>query len=138
MERNRNGRPATPNGQDLRGFRGATLTARFLCELAMLAALAFWGFVVGEGLVGVAARRRGAGPGRGRLGRVRGAEGALAGAGPGAGGDRAGAVRRWPRSAWRAAGQPAAGMVLGVAGVATSLLNEVQERRAGPETIRRR
>jgi hypothetical protein len=29
-------------------------------------------------------------------------------------------------------------MVLGFAGIATSLLNEVQERRAGPETIRRR
>jgi hypothetical protein len=49
--------------------RGVTLTVRFLCELAMLAALAFWGFGAGD---------------------------------------------------------------------ATSLLNEVQERRAGPETIRRR
>jgi Protein of unknown function (DUF2568) len=36
------------------------------------------------------------------------------------------------------AGQPAAAAVLGIAGVVTSLLNEVQERRAGPETIRRR
>jgi hypothetical protein len=29
-------------------------------------------------------------------------------------------------------------MVLGVAGIATSLLNEAQERREGPEGIRRR
>ena len=63
------------------GLRGITLTVRFLCELAMLAALAFWGFTAGEGLL-----------------------------------------------AW----------VLGIgapvlaAGVATSLLNEAQERQAGP------
>jgi hypothetical protein len=41
------------------GLGGFTLTVRFLCELAMLAALAFWGFVVGDGLgavvLGVAA-----------------------------------------------------------------------------------
>jgi Protein of unknown function (DUF2568) len=31
------------------GLRGVTLTVRFLCELAMLAALASWGFTVGDG-----------------------------------------------------------------------------------------
>jgi hypothetical protein len=31
------------------GLRGVTLTVRFLCELAMLAALAYWGFTVGDG-----------------------------------------------------------------------------------------
>jgi Protein of unknown function (DUF2568) len=30
-------------------LRGLTLTVRFLCELALLAALAFWGFTVGDG-----------------------------------------------------------------------------------------
>jgi hypothetical protein len=34
----------------MRGLRGVTLTARFLCELAMLAALAFWGFGAGVGI----------------------------------------------------------------------------------------
>jgi len=37
-----------------------------------------------------------------------------------------------------AAGQRVAAVVLGVAGLVTSLLNESQERRAGPENIRRR
>jgi hypothetical protein len=32
------------------GLRGVTLTVRFLCELAMLAALAYWGFRVGDGI----------------------------------------------------------------------------------------
>ena len=69
------------------GLRGVTLTVRFLCELAMLAALAFWGFTAGEGLL-----------------------------------------------AW----------VLGIGapvlatGVATSLLNEAQERQAGPGGLQRR
>ena len=58
MERDRNTPPA-PGREDLRGLRGATLTARFLCELAMLAALAFWGYVAGDGvwawLLGLAA-----------------------------------------------------------------------------------
>ncbi len=36
-----------------------------------------------------------------------------------------------------AAGQPVAAVVLGVAGLVTSLLNEAQERQAGPD-IRRR
>ena len=31
------------------GLRAATLTVRFLCELGMLAAFAFWGFEAGEG-----------------------------------------------------------------------------------------
>lgn len=30
-------------------LRGAVLAIRFLCELAMLAALGYWGFEVGEG-----------------------------------------------------------------------------------------
>jgi hypothetical protein len=69
------------------GLRGVTLTVRFLCELAMLAALAFWGFTAGEGLL-----------------------------------------------AWvLGIGAP----VL-VAGVATSLLNEAQERQAGPGDLQRR
>jgi hypothetical protein len=33
-------------------LRGATLTVRFLRELAMLAALAYWGFTVGDGVGG--------------------------------------------------------------------------------------
>jgi hypothetical protein len=32
------------------GLRGVTLTVWFLCELAMLAALAFWGFCIGDGI----------------------------------------------------------------------------------------
>ena len=36
-----------------------------------------------------------------------------------------------------AAGQPVAAVVLGVAGLVTSLLNEVQERQAGPDVRRR-
>jgi hypothetical protein len=32
------------------GLRGVTLAVRFLCELAMLAALAYWGFTVGDGI----------------------------------------------------------------------------------------
>ena len=31
------------------GLHGVTLTLRFLCELAMLVALAYWGFTFGEG-----------------------------------------------------------------------------------------
>ena len=34
------------------GLRGVTLTVRFLRELAMLAALAYWGFTVGDGVGG--------------------------------------------------------------------------------------
>jgi hypothetical protein len=36
-----------------------------------------------------------------------------------------------------AAGQPVAAVVLGLAGLVTSLLNEVQERQAGPDVRRR-
>jgi hypothetical protein len=32
------------------GLGGVTLTVRFLCGLAMLAALAYWGFAVGDGI----------------------------------------------------------------------------------------
>jgi hypothetical protein len=117
--------------------RGVTLAVRFLCELAMLAALAFWGFGAGDGLgawlLGIGAP-------------------ALAAAVWGA---FVAPKARWPvpapvrvaielvlfaaaAGALAAAAQSAAGMVLGFAGIATSLLNEVQERRAGPETIRRR
>ena len=32
------------------GLRGVTLAVRFVCELAMLAALGYWGFTVGDGL----------------------------------------------------------------------------------------
>jgi hypothetical protein len=32
------------------GLRGVTLTLRFGCELAMLAALANWGFRTGDGV----------------------------------------------------------------------------------------
>lgn len=135
MEHNRDG-PATP-GQDLHGLRGATLTARFLCELAMLAALAFWGYVVGEGpwawLLGVGApvvaavvwgafvapRARFPVPAPVRV-QIELVLYAFAAVG------------------LAAAGQPVAAVVLGIAGLVTSLLNESQERRAGPENIRRR
>jgi Protein of unknown function (DUF2568) len=117
--------------------RGVTLAARFLCELGMLAALAWWGFAVGDGagawLLGIGAPTLAA--------VVWGAFVA----------PRA----RWPvapplrvavelvlfaaaAAALAAAGQPVAALVLGVAGVVTSLLNEWQERREGPEGIRRR
>src|ERR671915_1774469 len=135
MERNRSTPPA-PGREDLRGLRGVTLTARFLCELAMLAALAYWGYVVGDGvwawLLGLAAP--------------------------------AGAAVVWgtfvaPRAkvpvpapvrvaielvlfaaaatGLAAARQPVAAIVLGGAGLVTSLLNDLQERRAGPDVRRR-
>lgn len=121
----------------MRGLRGVTLTARFLCELAMLAALAFWGFGAGDGIWALVA-----GLGAPLLAAV--VWGAFVA-------PRA----RWPvpapvrvaielvlfvvaAAALAAAGQPLAAVVLGVAGVATSLLNEAQERREGPEGIRRR
>jgi hypothetical protein len=134
MERDQN---PPPGGQDLSRARGATLTARFLCELAMLAALAFWGYVVGEGLwawllgVGapvlaavvwgafVAPRARVPVPAPVRV-QIELVLYALAAVG------------------LAAAGQRVAAVVLGVAGLVTSLLNEYQERRAGPENIRRR
>jgi len=111
------------------GLRGVTLTVRFLCELAMLAALAYWGFTVGDGagawVLGVGAPLLAA--------VVWGA---------------------WvaPKAGWpvpiptrvvielvlfgaavgglAVAGQPLAAVVLGVAGLATSLLNASQERQA--------
>jgi hypothetical protein len=118
------------------GLRGVTLTLRFLCELAMLAALALWGFGAGDGagawLLGIGAPLLAA--------AVWGAFVA----------PRA----RWPvpapvrvaielvlfaaaTAALAAAGQPVAAVVLGAVGLVTSLLNEAQERRAGPQAIRR-
>ena len=135
MERNRNAR-TPPGPEDMRGLRGVTLTARFLCELAMLAALAFWGYVVGEGpwawLLGVGAPALAAvvwgtfvAP-RARIPvsaslrvQIELVLYALAAVGLGS------------------AGQPVAAVVLGVAGLVTSVLNDVQERRAGPDVRRR-
>jgi hypothetical protein len=119
------------------GLRGATLVVRFLCELAMLAALAFWGFGAGDG-----------------------ARGWLLGSGApvlaaAVGGAFVAPKARWPvpapvrvaielvlfaaaAAALAAAGQPLPAAVLGLAGIVTSLLNESQEGRAGPETIRGR
>jgi uncharacterized protein DUF2568 len=112
------------------GLRGVTLTVRFLCELAMLAALAYWGFTVGAGigawLLGVGAPLVAAvvwgawvAPKAGwpvpiparvviELVLVGAAAGALA-----------------------VAGQPLLALVLGVAALATSLLNASQERQTG-------
>ena len=128
MQRDRNAR-TPPGPEDLRGLRGATLAARFVCELAMLAALAFWGYVVGEGpwawLLGVGAPAVAAvvwgtfvapraripvsAPVRVQIELVLYA---VAAVGLGS------------------AGQPVAAVVLGVAGLVTSLLNDAQERRA--------
>ena len=112
------------------GLRGVTLTVRFLCELAMLAALAYWGFRVGDGIgawvlgVGapllaavvwgawVAPKARWPVP---ILTRVA-IELVLFGAGT---------------AALAVAGQPMLAVVLGVAALATSLLNASQERQAG-------
>ena len=125
----------TPGREQLSGIRGVTLTARFVCELALLAALAFWGYVVGEGvwawLLGLAApvvagivwgtfvapRARVPVPAP-----IRVAIELLLYAAAAAG--------------LAAAGQPAAGVVLGVGGLVTSVLNDVQERRAGPDVRR--
>jgi Protein of unknown function (DUF2568) len=135
MERDRNIPPA-PGHEDLRGLRGATLTARFLCELAMLAALAFWGYVVGDGvwawLLGLAApavaavvwgtfvapRAKVPVPAPVRVAIELGLFAAAA-------------------AGLAAAGQPVAAVVLGVGGLVTSLLNDLQERRAGPDVRRR-
>jgi hypothetical protein len=38
----------------MNGLHGAVLTVRFLCEVGMLAALAYWGFEAGDGALGVA------------------------------------------------------------------------------------
>ena len=135
MERDRNPRVAA-GGQDLSGPRGVTLTARFICELAMLAALAFWGYVVGEGVwawvLGLAApvvaaivwglfvapRARVPVPASVRV-AVELVLYTAAAAG------------------LAAAGQPVAAVVLGVGGLVTSILNDLQERRAGPDVRRR-
>jgi len=119
------------------GLRGVTLTVRFLCELAMLAALAFWGFGAGEGVWGwvlgigapllaaavwgafVAPRARWPVPASVRLAIELVLFGVAA-------------------VALAAAGQPPAAVVLGIAGVATSLLNEAQERQAGQGDVQRR
>jgi hypothetical protein len=89
------------------GLRGVTLTVRFLCELAMLAALAYWGFTVGDGagawVLGIGAPLMAA--------IIWGAWVAPKARWPvpipDPGGDRAGPVRggcRGPRSCWAAAG----------------------------------
>jgi hypothetical protein len=118
------------------GLRGVTLTVRFLCELALLAALAYWGFHAGDGvgawLLGLGAPLLAAG--------VWGAFVA----------PRA----RWPVAiparvalelvlfaaaavGLAVAGQPVLAVVLGVVALATSLLNASQERRADPDDPRR-
>jgi hypothetical protein len=112
------------------GLRGVTLTVRFLCELAMLAALAFWGFRVGDGIwawvLGVGAPLLAA--------VVWGAWVAP--------------KARWPVpiptriavelvlfgaavGALAMAGQPLAAVVLALAALTSSLLNAAQERQAG-------
>jgi hypothetical protein len=110
------------------GLRGVTLTVRFLCELAMLAALAYWGFTVGD--------RAGA--------WVLGVGAPLLAAA--VWGAWVAPKARWPVpiptrvvielvlfgaavAALTVAGQPLAGVVLGAAALATSLLNASQERR---------
>jgi hypothetical protein len=111
------------------GLRGVTLTVRFLCELAMLAALASWGFIVGDGatawVLGIGAPLLAA--------VVWGAWVAP--------------KARWPVplptrvvielvlfgvavGALAVADQPLVAVVLAVAALATSLLNAFQERQA--------
>ena len=111
------------------GLRGVTLTVRFGCELAMLAALAYWGFRAGGGfwawVLGLGAPLLAA--------VVWGASVAP--------------KARWPvpiptrvvielvlfgaaTGALAVAGQPLPAGVLGVAALATSLLSASQERQA--------
>jgi hypothetical protein len=111
------------------GLHGVTLTVRFLCELAMLAALAYWGFTVGDGastwVLGIGAPLLAA--------VVWGAWVAP--------------KARWPVplptrvvielvlfgaavGALAVAGQPLVAVVLAVAALATSLPNASQERQA--------
>jgi hypothetical protein len=118
------------------GLRGVTLTVRFLCELAMLAALAYWWFHAGNGVgawvLGIGAPLVAA--------IIWGALVAP--------------KARWPVSipvrvvielvlfstaagALALAGQPVLAVVLGVAALATSLLNASQERRAKADIQRR-
>jgi hypothetical protein len=112
------------------------LTVRFLCELAMLATLAYWGFQVGDGvgawLLGIGAPL---------LAAV-------------VWGVLVAPKARWPVpipirvvielvlfgaavAALAVAGQPLLAVVLGVAALATSLFNASQERRARADTQRR-
>jgi Protein of unknown function (DUF2568) len=118
------------------GLPGLILIARFVCELAMLAALAFWGYVVGEGvwawLLGLAAPAT--------AGIVWGTFVAPRAKLPVPAPVRVAielVLYVAAAAGLVAAGQPVAAVVLGVAGLITSVLNEVQERRAGPD-IRRR
>ena len=118
------------------GLRGITLTVRFLCELAMLAALAYWGFRAGDGVgawvLGIGAPLLAA--------VVWGAWVAP--------------KARWPvpiptrvllelilfgaaAGALAIAGQPLLAVVLGVAALATSLLNASQEGQARADDRRR-
>ena len=111
------------------GLRGVTLTARFLCELAMLAALAYGGFSVSDGGEAWAL-----GVGAPLLAAV--VWGALVAP-----------KARWPvpiptrvvielilfgvaAGALAVAGLPLAAVVLGAAALVTSLLNASQERQA--------
>ena len=110
------------------GSAAISLTVRFLCELAMLAALAYWGFRTGNGLT---AWLRGLGAPL------------LAAAVWGA---LVAPKARWPVpiqvrvvielalytaavAAVVAAGQPVLAVILAVAALATSLLNARQERQ---------
>jgi Protein of unknown function (DUF2568) len=106
----------------VRGLRGVTLTVRFLCELAMLAALAYWGFGTGDGVGAsllaavvwgavVAPKARWPVPTPTRVVIELVLFGAAAGT-------------------LAVAGQPVLAVVLGIAALATSLLNASQERRA--------
>src|SRR4029453_4188688 len=119
-----------PERDGVSGLRGVILTVRFLCELALLAALAYWGFTVGDG-VGAWAL----GIGAPLLSAV--VWGALVAP-----------KARWPVpiptrvaielvlfgaavGALVVAGQPMLALVLGIAALVTTLLNASQERRAG-------
>lgn len=113
----------------MNGLRGVTLVVRFLCELGMLAGLAYWGFRTNDGAAGVAI-----GVGAPLL-----------------------AATAWgllvaPRAPWRQppparvmtefflfgfaalaladAGQAALAVALGLAGAGTSVLNASQEQAA--------
>lgn len=110
------------------GLRGSVLALRFLCELGMLAALMFWGFHEGEGswafVLGIGAPAVAA--------AIWGLSVSPKATQP---------VRLVVRlsieidlftvsalALWFA-GQPVLGVVLGVLGVGTSLVNAWQERR---------
>jgi hypothetical protein len=111
------------------GVRGVILTVRFLCELALLAALAYWGLSVGNGvtawLLGIGAPL---------LAAI--VWGALVAP-----------KARWPQplqvrlvielllfaaaaGALAVAGQPVLALILAGAALATSLLNAAQEHQS--------